>query len=225
MSQTRPRANKLRKSPGFTIIELLVVLSIISLLASITLVATINGRKKARDSIRRETLHRLSGALELYYNDNNSYPTTTVGYSRSSLNPTDYIPGLVPKYLAKLPADPKQGLSILNWTGCVGQPAEYYYASDGRDYKLFSFCAAEMGYSPDDPLNDPARDGGPLYWTGGTNFATPETDPASPFNPRSCDDPPATSNTTGLTEYDLGLGDGTIFRSWAVFSSLRTRCL
>lgn len=64
---------------GFTLVELLVVIGLIGVLASITF-AVINPLtqfQKARDAGRKNDLANIQKALELFYNDNNRYPTTT----------------------------------------------------------------------------------------------------------------------------------------------------
>jgi len=62
---------------GFTLIELLVVIAIIGLLSTLAVVALGSARKKANDSKRLADVKQVQTALELYYTDNNSYPTTT----------------------------------------------------------------------------------------------------------------------------------------------------
>lgn len=61
---------------GFTLIELLVVVAIIGLLSTLAVVALGNARKKANDAKRVSDVKQLQTALELYYTDNNAYPTT-----------------------------------------------------------------------------------------------------------------------------------------------------
>lgn len=54
--------------------ELLVVVAIIGLLASVVYVAVNDARAKSRDAYRVRTLQELSKALELYYTAHDSYP-------------------------------------------------------------------------------------------------------------------------------------------------------
>ena len=59
---------------GFTLIELLVVISIISLLSSVVLASLSSARMKARDTLKVQEAKQLRTALEMYFNDNGSYP-------------------------------------------------------------------------------------------------------------------------------------------------------
>lgn len=65
---------------GFTLIELMVVIAIIGLLASITLVSLSTARSKARDARRKSDLYAVQLALELYYNEYGSYLVSGTGY-------------------------------------------------------------------------------------------------------------------------------------------------
>ena len=59
---------------GFTLLELLVVISIISLLATLALAQINNARENTRDARRKSDLRQIFTALELYYDDYNLYP-------------------------------------------------------------------------------------------------------------------------------------------------------
>ena len=61
---------------GFTIIELLVVISIIGLLSTISVVALNGARKKSRDAKRVGDMKQIQTSLELYFNDNSAYPVS-----------------------------------------------------------------------------------------------------------------------------------------------------
>jgi len=64
----------MRKKQGFTLIELLVVIAIIGLLSTLAVVALNNARQKSRDAKRVADVKQIQTALELFYNDQNTYP-------------------------------------------------------------------------------------------------------------------------------------------------------
>ncbi|WKZ25042.1 MAG: prepilin-type N-terminal cleavage/methylation domain-containing protein [Patescibacteria group bacterium] len=65
-----------RKLKGFTLVELLVVIAIIGLLSTLVIVSLGNTRLKARDSKRVADTKNIVNALELYYANNNAYPSS-----------------------------------------------------------------------------------------------------------------------------------------------------
>ncbi len=71
-SQTDIR--NVKSSAGFTLVELMVVVSIIAVLSLIGLVLYSGAQSKARDSIRKSDLNNLALALDIYYQKNGSYP-------------------------------------------------------------------------------------------------------------------------------------------------------
>jgi general secretion pathway protein G len=78
---------------GFTMIELLVVLSLIVILATMGLTQYRNSVVHAKESVLREDLFRMRDAIDQYYADKAQYPTT--------------LDALVSEgYLRKLPEDP-----------------------------------------------------------------------------------------------------------------------
>lgn len=108
-----------KNSQGFTLIELLVVIAIIGVLASTVLASLNTARSKARDVRRKSDLKSLQLALELYFDDNGSYPTNgNTWYSSepgdAATNNANWIPGLAPKYIPVLPRDPRGGASKIN---------------------------------------------------------------------------------------------------------------
>ncbi|OLC77711.1 MAG: hypothetical protein AUH72_17220 [Acidobacteria bacterium 13_1_40CM_4_65_8] len=78
---------------GFTLIELMIVLSLIIILATMGLVQYRNSQIHAREAVLREDLFRMRDAIDQYYADKNQYPST--------------LDALVSDgYLRKLPEDP-----------------------------------------------------------------------------------------------------------------------
>ncbi len=117
----------MKNKKGFTLIELLVVIAIIGLLASVVLVALSGARSKSRDAKRIADMNQLAKAMELYFNDYNTYPTISAGSSMNSLS-TWGQPDMLAnnKYITDLPVPPvpKDG----SCSGTVGVPGsnDYY---------------------------------------------------------------------------------------------------
>jgi prepilin-type N-terminal cleavage/methylation domain-containing protein len=65
------------KSKGFTIVELLIVIVVIGILATLVIVTFTGIQQKARDSKRKTDLGAIQASLESYYSSNNTYPTLT----------------------------------------------------------------------------------------------------------------------------------------------------
>jgi prepilin-type N-terminal cleavage/methylation domain-containing protein len=65
-----------RRPPGrgFSLIELLVVVVILAILASMGYTALWRGRTMSKDAVCRNNLKQIAGALGLYYNDHRLYP-------------------------------------------------------------------------------------------------------------------------------------------------------
>ncbi len=67
----------MHKKQGFTLVEILVVVSIIGMLSSIVLVGLGSFRARGRDARRVADLRETQNALELYYGKFGGYPLTT----------------------------------------------------------------------------------------------------------------------------------------------------
>ena len=78
---------------GFTLIELMVVMSLIVILAAIGLAVHANSQTRAREAVLKEDLFRMRDAIDQYYADRNAYPPDL-----SSL--------VSEKYLRAIPQDP-----------------------------------------------------------------------------------------------------------------------
>lgn len=89
----RDQATPRRKSRGFTLLEIIVVISIIGILISIALPNYRNSIVQAREAVLRENLYRLRDLIDQYQSDKGKYP--------------DSLEALVTDgYVRKIPTDP-----------------------------------------------------------------------------------------------------------------------
>ena len=79
----RPSASSRRNTPGFTVVELLVVIAVIGILIALLMPAVQQSREAARRTQCRSRLHQLSLAIHNYEDTHQTYPigAITVGPS------------------------------------------------------------------------------------------------------------------------------------------------
>ncbi len=126
---------------GFTLIELLVVISIFAFLASAVMLATANSRVKARDTKRIADLKTLATAIELYYQDNGSYPSPPDQFWSSAYSDSTYgwqnLQTALEPYIKKIPVDPLRNNAVpwggstsygyaYGWVGTTDSGKQYY---------------------------------------------------------------------------------------------------
>ncbi len=129
---------------GFTLVELIVVMSVIGILSSIVYANFGSARAASRDDVRKASLKEVQLALELYKAQNGVYPAQGCTSSpwagpgpHSSWGCTseNYIAGLVPDFIASLPKDPISEYDLNNG---------FIYQSNGSDYKLLVHLSVEQ---------------------------------------------------------------------------------
>src|ERR1700730_5715915 len=65
----------MKSKSGFTIVELIIVITIISLLTTIAIVSYTKVQSNARDTTRQQNVTSIDEALEKYYVNNGEYPS------------------------------------------------------------------------------------------------------------------------------------------------------
>lgn len=117
---------------GFTLIELMVVVVIIGLLATVVVVNVLPSQDRAMTEKARADVALLEQALEMYRLDQLSYPSVDQGLEalvdapNGVANPERYRPG---GYIKRLPSDP--------W----GNPYQYVQPGESRPFDLYSLGA------------------------------------------------------------------------------------
>lgn len=89
-----------KNKQGFTLIELLVVIAIIGILSTLSILALNSARARARDAKRISDVKQIQTALEMYYNDNNDYPSSTAIVPGASIGTGTNV------YLKSIPTPP-----------------------------------------------------------------------------------------------------------------------
>lgn len=122
---------------AFTLVELLVVIAIIGLIATLSVIALSNARAKSRDVKRVADIKQIQSALELFFNDENRYPTvaewnTGSLYSTTSFSTTTYI--------SDIPVAPTNSDGTL-----CSDDSLYSYSSSGDRYTLSTCLGNNSG--------------------------------------------------------------------------------
>lgn len=87
---------------GFTLVELLIIIAIISMLAVFVFINLRGQSAKAYDAKRKTDLYNMRKAVEEYFNDHNAFPPLG---TNEHCGGTDLVP-----YLASIPCDPETKL-------------------------------------------------------------------------------------------------------------------
>ena len=113
---------------GFTLLEIMVVVVIIGLLASVVILNILPNVDKAKVTKAKEDIQSLETALTMYYLDNSKYPTNEQGLAALVTQPTDptirnWKPG---GYIERISKDP--------WTN------DYQYVFPGTHGRPYDLC-------------------------------------------------------------------------------------
>ena len=99
---------KSRFQKGFSLVELLVVVTIIGILAGVAIVNVRFAQQKAREAALKDNLFQLRKCIDNFYADKQRYPTS--------------LDELVPYYVRRIPPDPITGEA--DWELVMDNPLE-----------------------------------------------------------------------------------------------------
>jgi type II secretion system protein G len=109
------------KSKGFTIVELLIVIVVIGILATLVIVTFTGIQQKARDSKRKTDIGAVQAALESYYSSNNTYPTA------AHLNSATWLSGNLKGFDPNALKDPKGNSTTVVEDSATPSDTQYAY--------------------------------------------------------------------------------------------------
>src|SRR5262245_62666698 len=105
---THTTSARRRHPRGFTLIEMLIVMTLIVVLASVGLLAYQSSVRRGREAVLKEDLFRMRDAIDQYYADKGKYPVDL-----NELVTTNYI--------RRVPVDPMTG-SAETWQPVQAEP-------------------------------------------------------------------------------------------------------
>lgn len=136
-------------SRGFTLVELLVVISIVGILFSVGAISYSSILKGSRDAKRKADLEQIRAAMEMYRSDSATASYPTAG-TCAILGP------LINTYLPTFPSDPKSGSSY----SCTSSSTSYtlYSTLEGGTY---TSCGGSCGTTCEYAVNPYGKICGP----------------------------------------------------------------
>ena len=118
---------------GFTLIEILVVVSILAILGALIVPKIMDRPNEARVVAAKQDIGTLVAALKLYKLDNGRYPSTEQGLGALVVRPSAApAPDNWKAYVERLPADPWGQPYQYLAPGVHGEVDVFSYGADGR---------------------------------------------------------------------------------------------
>ena len=121
-----------KNNNGFTIVEIVVTVVVISLLVSVAIFGYSRTQMDSRNSQRTSKINILTEALEKYYGKNGEYPSCSAMTQSASLVTTNVLPGLDPNVLVAPNSPPGTTNSITCTALSAGAGVDAFaYVGDG----------------------------------------------------------------------------------------------
>jgi len=110
---------------GFTLVELMIVITIMAILATIAVMSFSRVQKQARDIKRKAEVKTIRDALQGYYVERGSFPLSSAPAAASSV-----LSVLSPTFMSNIPAAP---------SGTAGTNSDYMYVTNSTG-AIYGIC-------------------------------------------------------------------------------------
>jgi len=127
------RLQKNLRQQGFTLIEVMIVVAILGILATLVVVNVAGSTDKALVSATKSDLQAIKQALDLYKLDNYRYPTTEQGLEALVVKPDTARNWPEGGYLSKVPVDKWDNPFVYISPGAAGPIDLYSLGADGAE--------------------------------------------------------------------------------------------
>ena len=134
----------LKNQKGFTLIEILVVIGMIALVATIVLIAINPARqfKQGRDTQRQSNVNAILNAIGQYIADNKGALPSGIPVAPTTADVVVLCSALMPTYLPSLPVDPSVTTGSI--TNCTGAPNTLYKVSEDANNRITVAAVGEI---------------------------------------------------------------------------------
>jgi general secretion pathway protein G len=130
---TKRRRNSKRGQAGITLIEMLVVMTIIALFAALVAPNMLKHADKGRVTAAQAQIHNFMTALASYKLDTGMFPTTEQGLNALRIKPADVNQWAGPYMPQEIPKDPWGHDYVYRYPGEHGdEPDIVCYGADGQ---------------------------------------------------------------------------------------------
>lgn len=127
------KQSKSIRQQGFTLIEVMIVVAILGILATLVVVNVAGNTDKALVTATKSDLQAISQALDLYKLDNFRYPTTDQGLEALVIKPDNARNWPQGGYLKKVPVDQWKNPYVYLSPGANGAFDLYSLGADGTE--------------------------------------------------------------------------------------------
>ena len=123
--------------PGFTLIELMIVVAILGILAAVAIPKFAGLINKSREAQAKYGLGSVRSSLSLYYADNQFFPTVG-GFSSAVLG--RYI-DKIPPVLIPPPGDHPRSETVVDYLGTINDTGIWLYDITGTTGRILIDCS------------------------------------------------------------------------------------